>query len=537
MKKLISAFALGTLFLTGCANLDNSIWATPAAEETANLFLSLTPGTYTGRADSFLGEIVVEVQVDASNIRNINVTSHNDTPEIADSAFEELSSLIVNRNSTGVDIIAGASASSRGFLSAVEDALVQAGADIVTLRAMGLGTGLDTFMPGTYHGEARGGFGGDIHLDVTFGRTQIEEIEVEFHAETASIAETAFPELISRALSTNSADIAVVSGATITSRAFIRALNDAVVQAIADPFAEIANEVGTGNFNFVSGTHTVTLDSMHGPFTLTLTVSENTILDIELDHVDTPMIVNAPLEDLISQVLSSQNLDLDTVTGATATTLTFIQALNLAVEQAQGTENMIAVQPTAVGQGNFSFETGNHNATVDGFNGALTVTITTTEDTIINIVVDHVDTNAFVDNPLADLIGFILQNQTTEIDSVTGATATTTAFIQALNLAVENAAQSDHTVPLDDNFVFFNPGEYSVTVNGVHGPMTLTITVDENYITNLEVDHVDNADLDDLINTVIQNQTTDLDTITGATATANIFIQALNQVVLEASTN
>lgn len=343
MKKAFYAL-FASLFLAGCANVDDSLWATPATSPPQpELNLTLTPGTYTGVGAGLYGDIVVEVEVGNDNILAITLLSHNDTPEFAEPVFEELIPLMVKTNSTGVDIMTIASFSSRGLLAAVEDALKEAGADLATLRNRGLGTGLSRFEPGVYTGVGVGGFGGDVHLEVTIASNNIDYIEVIQHGGALRFAEPAFETLITRVMDAQSSNVDVVSGATLTSSAFLLALRDVLGQALIEPGYEQALgdiQLGTGNFDFIPGVYTAYItDGFYGPnnpFTITITVNENTILDIEVEHNDTPMFANPQIEALIVEVLTTQQLDVDVVTTASYTKASFFTTLNNAIAQAEG---------------------------------------------------------------------------------------------------------------------------------------------------------------------------------------------------------
>jgi uncharacterized protein with FMN-binding domain len=83
-------------------------------------------GVYEGRGEGYLGPVILEVTVSSGEILQIDVLQYSDTQGIGTAAFDELNGLVIDANSTDVDIVAGASYSSRGFLEAVEDALKKA---------------------------------------------------------------------------------------------------------------------------------------------------------------------------------------------------------------------------------------------------------------------------------------------------------------------------------------------------------------------------------------------------------------------------
>ena len=86
-------------------------------------------GTYEGIGDGFQGPIRLRVTVSSQAITNIEVIEHRETPGLGSAAIEELTDAVLDVNSTDVDSVSGASASSNGFLSALEDALLKAKPD------------------------------------------------------------------------------------------------------------------------------------------------------------------------------------------------------------------------------------------------------------------------------------------------------------------------------------------------------------------------------------------------------------------------
>ena len=83
----------------------------------------LEDGVYRGSAEGYQSEIVVDVTVSDGGIKAIEVVDHGETQGIGDAAFDEMIPSIIEAQSLHVDIVSGATASSRGLLSAVQVAL------------------------------------------------------------------------------------------------------------------------------------------------------------------------------------------------------------------------------------------------------------------------------------------------------------------------------------------------------------------------------------------------------------------------------
>ncbi len=88
---------------------------------------SYTDGIYTGTADGFRPGIVVEVAIEESSVASVTVTEHHEIgPMYWSRPVSLIPASVVEQQSTAVDTISGATATSKGILAAVEDALGKA---------------------------------------------------------------------------------------------------------------------------------------------------------------------------------------------------------------------------------------------------------------------------------------------------------------------------------------------------------------------------------------------------------------------------
>ncbi len=93
------------------------------AETAAVSELSLTDGVYQSETQSYGGPLVVQVTVENETITAIEILSHEDTPGIADTAFETMMARMLAANSPYVDTVSGATVTSEALISAVAEAL------------------------------------------------------------------------------------------------------------------------------------------------------------------------------------------------------------------------------------------------------------------------------------------------------------------------------------------------------------------------------------------------------------------------------
>lgn len=246
--KLVVFIIIIALAMASCSrNWERtSIWALPYIEQVEGA-IGVDDGVFTGTGDGYFGEVYVEVTVKGDAIVDIRVISHSDTDAFARSVFTALIPEIMARQSTGVDLIAGATYTARGLVEGVEDALVSAGADLANLRARADAPApvvtaaapapalpdLDwpeRFTPGTFEGFGEGYYG-EIVVAVTFDATRITAIEVIEHSDTPMFANRVWSAMIPAMLAAGHANVDIVAGATYTSEGLIDAVFDAAFEA------------------------------------------------------------------------------------------------------------------------------------------------------------------------------------------------------------------------------------------------------------------------------------------------------------------
>ena len=109
----------------------------PSAPKAA---LHFTAGTYTAEAQGNNGPVKVELTVSADAITAVKVTEQAETPSIAGPALERIPAAIVANQSLKIDAVTGATNTSKAILSAVEEAVKQAGGDVEALKNASVST-------------------------------------------------------------------------------------------------------------------------------------------------------------------------------------------------------------------------------------------------------------------------------------------------------------------------------------------------------------------------------------------------------------
>jgi len=77
-----------------------------------------------GSAKGYRGLITVQVRMNGVFITDITIIDSMEDRFVGEAAMEELIDLVIMYNTTDIDVISGATESSRGFLNAVENAII-----------------------------------------------------------------------------------------------------------------------------------------------------------------------------------------------------------------------------------------------------------------------------------------------------------------------------------------------------------------------------------------------------------------------------
>ena len=93
-----------------------------------------TPGTYTGTGTGHGGPVTVEVTVSEETIDDITCVESAESVYMGEVAFERIKADVLEFQSLDVDTVSGCTLSRAGFLTAITDALEQAGGDVSALK-------------------------------------------------------------------------------------------------------------------------------------------------------------------------------------------------------------------------------------------------------------------------------------------------------------------------------------------------------------------------------------------------------------------
>lgn len=187
--------------------------------------------THTSVSNGFGGEVSVTVTFENDKITNVEVVGDSETAGIGSNAIEQLPAKIVEANGVEVDVVSGATITSKAILNATKKAIKAKNGEVSSVVE---------FTEGTYTGVAKG-YKGDVKVSVTVDSDSIKSVEVVEQGETFGIGQgmdtSPVESLPGKIVALQGLGVDTVTGATVTSNAVINATLEALSQASEDASA------------------------------------------------------------------------------------------------------------------------------------------------------------------------------------------------------------------------------------------------------------------------------------------------------------
>lgn len=187
---------------------------------------------------------------------------------------------------------------------------------------------------------------------------------------------------------------------------------------------------------------------------------------------------------------------------------------------------------------------GVYTASANGRNGNVEVQVTITDGRIADVeVLSHEETEGIADPALERIPRLIVDSQSTQIDTVSGATLTSNAIIQATEDAILQAGGNPESMTAQDvaHEKKLVPGTYTGTAHGHHSDISVEVSVSETTIDSMTVTecgdniHIADAAVERLPSAIIENQSIAVDTVTGATFTSRGLLSAVANALSQAT--
>lgn len=338
--------------------------AEDTAEETAleGQVFDLPDGIYEGTGTGFAGKITVAVEIKDKKIVAITVLN----VEADDAAFFNRAKGVIDRiiqsQNLDVDVVSGATYSSRGIISAVKNALTGEKDSGKTAENPGKGEGSTTvaevadaaaYKDGTYYGSATG-FAGPIKVKVVISGGKIASIEIVSTSDGSSYISKASA-ITGKIVSSQSTNVDTVSGATYSSVGIINAVRNALAQAAVDGSTVPASTENTeqnnqqnqsaptpsvsGNFPYPDGTYYGTAEGYLGDVKVAIVLKNHTIQSVQiLENEDDAAFFNRARA-VVNNIVKNQTTGVDVVSGATYSSNGIINAVKAALESAKAAAN------------------------------------------------------------------------------------------------------------------------------------------------------------------------------------------------------
>ena len=346
-------------------------------------------GTYQGSGTGFGGTITVQVTVSGGKITAVDILSASGETGSYFASAQGVVSKVLSSQSPNVDAVSGATYSSNGIIQAVQNALSQAGnSDSATPAATPTPTPKPAKKPkkdtsvsykdGVYEGQAEG-FDGTVTVKVTIKNGKIKKIS-NTNTDTPEFFNKAWKTIKSNVISRQStSEIDTVSGATFSSNGILGALSQALSRADQSGTTDSKEEDITPTPTTVpdetvtpipteipqptktpdnpsdeqpvvnllkDGTYTGSAMGYSGQVNITLTIKDGKITEVTNTNSDTRSFFNKAWRSIQPKILEKQSTEgIDTVSGATFSSMGILDASKIALEQAKNTEVQPSVTP------------------------------------------------------------------------------------------------------------------------------------------------------------------------------------------------
>lgn len=361
-------------------------------------------------------------------------------------------------------------------------------------------------------------------------------------------------------------------------------------QQVSDRVTEIETETenaaedtqtATGSFELADGVYKGSATGFSGPVTVAVTIMDKKITSIDiLSSTDDEAFFNRA-KGVIDRIIASQSFDVDVVSGATYSSNGIIGAVKNALtgekdngvtgkskqESTSESESDSSLAEIAAAQDASAYKDGTYYGTGKGFAGTIKVKVDISGGKIASIsIVSTKDGDSYVKSA-SSLLDTIVEKQSTNVDTVSGATFSSRGIIAAVRSALSQAAVSDNTVgnntdkqgaaeasgngQTDENSsgsasekgtegtLPYVDGVYYGTAEGYKGDIRVAVVIQDKtlkaiLVTEKQDDEPFITNAMDVLKNMMKKQSADVDTVSGATYSSKGLIGAVKAAFEEA---
>lgn len=337
--------------------------------------------------------------------------------------------------------------------------------------------GLFDVSDGTYYGTGTG-FAGKIKVAVTVKDKQITAIEIVENEADDDMFFSRAKGVIDKIISGQTLEVDVVSGATYSSNGIISAVKNALTGA-ADSGTPASTSAGASGGSsspaggsssistvqdasaYADGTYYGTGNGFSGALTVEVVISGGKISSIQImDTSDGDSYIQSA-SGLISNIIATQSTNVDTVSGATYSSVGIIEAVRNALSQAaissNGNSNSQNTNSSSNGSGQnsnnsndnttaeagkFPYKEGVYYGTAEGYLDDIKVAIVIQDKTLKAVVIVEENDDETFFKRARTVAENMVKKQTVDVDVVSGATYSSKGIIGAVKEALKEAEKA-----------------------------------------------------------------------------------------------
>lgn len=333
---------------------------------------------------------------------------------------------------------------------------------------------------GVYKGTGTG-YAGDITVSVLIKDKQIVSIDILSSSDDAAFF-TRAKAVIDKIIEGQTLDVDTVSGATFSSRGIISAVKNALTgekdtsetgQAQSGQTgAAVGSSTSVAQVEdaaaYKDGTYYGSGTGFGGPLKVMVEISGGKIASIQIVENSDGSDYISKAASLIDSIITTQSTNVDTVSGATYSSVGIIQAVRDALSQAavNGTSdtsqnnnnnsnnsnnNSSSDDNNSTVTGTVPYKEGIYYGTADGYSGDVSVAVVIQEKTIKAILItESSDDEAFF-NRAMDVVKKVIRTQKTDdVDTVSGATYSSKGLLNAIKNALKQAEKVTNGESIDE---------------------------------------------------------------------------------------
>lgn len=187
--------------------------------------------------------------------------------------------------------------------------------------------------------------------------------------------------------------------------------------------------------------------------------------------------------------------------------------------------------------GAFDLADGTYEGSANGFSGKIKVSVVIKNQTIRSInILSNSDDEAFFNRAKEGVIAGIIAKQSTDVDTVSGATYSSRGIINAVKDALSSSDGEEQTVVAKGDFAL-NDGYYEGTGNGFAGPVKLFIEIKDKSIIGIYIVKTSddagffNRAKEGVTASILEKQSLSVDTVSGATYSSKGIIEAVSNAM------